>query len=525
MKRPAEDPCAEGYRFDGWYTDTAYATPWNFETMLITEPTTIYAKWVQTTYTLKSVNDAKKVEAAFGVDSQYDTVIVDIGEDQVWNTSTITVPEGKTLILESGTIAPEAGYGVENSSTFVMNDGKIQATNAGYSCFYGVENYGTFVMSGGKIQATHEVTDGFYGCGIFCKLNSSTTITGGEIEASTDAITTASSGAVCNITITGGVIKGGNAALNLECNTAETEPITICGACELSGAYGITSGKSSNSNISIEGGCILGTTCAINVRGNTGSLTISAGTIQSSASLIDADISWEDSGIISNAEICGPAELIYNCTSDAMPETGMLPYDLPISNGAVLKCPVFDVVFDFVYNYEITQTTAPTEKNPYYAFTFGKPGTVWTVVNPDEMTLNRLSEMKLDGILNIYDLDLSDGFGVMENRELNLMGNCTLRKGATMSIFGTCTVEPGAVLTIEPDAVLTIEGAYGDATGGTCTISDGATLNNNGTINVGNDDFPNATLNNNGTIYVYPNATLNGEVNGNDPASPPTEET
>ena len=82
-----------------------------------------------------------------------------------------------------------------------------------------------------------------------------------------------------------------------------------------------------------------------------------------------------------------------------------------------------------------------------------------------------------------------------------------------MSIFGTCTVEPGAVLTIEPGAVLTIEGAYGDATGGTCTISDGATLNNNGTIYVGSDD--------------YPNATLNGKVNGNViyPASPPTEET
>ena len=84
-----------------------------------------------------------------------------------------------------------------------------------------------------------------------------------------------------------------------------------------------------------------------------------------------------------------------------------------------------------------------------------------------------------------------------------------------MSIFGTCTVEPGAVLTIEPGADLIIEGSYGETPGGTCTISDGATLNNNGTIYVGSDDLP--------------NATLNGKVSGNGkvvyPASPPTEET
>ena len=180
-----------------------------------------------------------------------------------------------------------------------------------------------------------------------------------------------------------------------------------------------------------------------------------------------------------------------------------------------MKCPAFDVVFKLMSAYEITQTAAPTEADAYYVFTFGKSGTEWTIVNPTGKTLSQLYEMKMDGIVNIYDLDLTDRFSVPENRTLNLMGNCTIRTGASMSIVGTCTLETGATLTIEPEADLIIEGSYGEAPGGTCTISDGATLNNNGTIHVGSDDFP--------------NATLNGKVSGNGkvvyPASSPTEET
>ena len=39
------DPVADGYTFDGWFTDAECTTPYDFETGAITENTTLYAKW------------------------------------------------------------------------------------------------------------------------------------------------------------------------------------------------------------------------------------------------------------------------------------------------------------------------------------------------------------------------------------------------------------------------------------------------------------------------------------------------
>lgn len=41
-----EEPTAEGYRFDGWYKDTACTKPWNFETDTVQSDLTLYAKWL-----------------------------------------------------------------------------------------------------------------------------------------------------------------------------------------------------------------------------------------------------------------------------------------------------------------------------------------------------------------------------------------------------------------------------------------------------------------------------------------------
>ena len=49
------DPTREGYEFQGWYTDSTYSTPYDFNAP-ITQNTVIYAKWKQitaTTYTVK----------------------------------------------------------------------------------------------------------------------------------------------------------------------------------------------------------------------------------------------------------------------------------------------------------------------------------------------------------------------------------------------------------------------------------------------------------------------------------------
>jgi len=39
------DPIRAGYRFDGWYKESAFVTKWNFNTDTVTANTTIYAKW------------------------------------------------------------------------------------------------------------------------------------------------------------------------------------------------------------------------------------------------------------------------------------------------------------------------------------------------------------------------------------------------------------------------------------------------------------------------------------------------
>lgn len=45
-KRP-EDPVAAGYRFAGWYRDAACTKAWNFETDIVQEDVTLYAKWLE----------------------------------------------------------------------------------------------------------------------------------------------------------------------------------------------------------------------------------------------------------------------------------------------------------------------------------------------------------------------------------------------------------------------------------------------------------------------------------------------
>ncbi len=45
-------PTRTGYNFSGWYTDTNYATAWNFTTDTVTSNITLYAKWTAINYTV-----------------------------------------------------------------------------------------------------------------------------------------------------------------------------------------------------------------------------------------------------------------------------------------------------------------------------------------------------------------------------------------------------------------------------------------------------------------------------------------
>ena len=47
-----EAPTADGYDFGGWYTDADCTNAWNFNTDVVTEDMTLYAKWTPTKYTI-----------------------------------------------------------------------------------------------------------------------------------------------------------------------------------------------------------------------------------------------------------------------------------------------------------------------------------------------------------------------------------------------------------------------------------------------------------------------------------------
>lgn len=49
-KRP-QDPLREGYAFDGWYTDTEYTSPFDFNSRLSSD-VTLYAKWLEDPFAL-----------------------------------------------------------------------------------------------------------------------------------------------------------------------------------------------------------------------------------------------------------------------------------------------------------------------------------------------------------------------------------------------------------------------------------------------------------------------------------------
>lgn len=51
VDRP-ENPTKEGYNFAGWYKEAGFNTEFNFETEVITQATTVYAKWTKKTYTV-----------------------------------------------------------------------------------------------------------------------------------------------------------------------------------------------------------------------------------------------------------------------------------------------------------------------------------------------------------------------------------------------------------------------------------------------------------------------------------------
>ncbi|MDR0768734.1 MAG: InlB B-repeat-containing protein, partial [Dysgonamonadaceae bacterium] len=120
LEQPA-NPTAEGYIFGGWYKDSGCTSPWNFSVDVITDNTTLYAKWTAIpTVPVTGVSLNKKtLNLSVGGS---DMLIVTVSPDNATNRSVIwtSTSNAVTLIQISDTSCRITGASVGEAGVLVM---------------------------------------------------------------------------------------------------------------------------------------------------------------------------------------------------------------------------------------------------------------------------------------------------------------------------------------------------------------------------------------------------------------------
>lgn len=178
-------------------------------------------------------------------------------------TGTITVPVGRTLTLNGGTISGGTNSGVlVNGGTFIMQSGTISGNTAGTS--WGgsgvfVRNNGTFTMNGGTITGN---SSNNHGGGVTVMESSTFTMNGGTIADNTAGGGARGGGVhmagTATFHMTGGVIENNNASTGGGVNVEN-----------IGGSFNMTGGYIRNHDIVGHGGGV----------NNSGTFTMTNGTI------------------------------------------------------------------------------------------------------------------------------------------------------------------------------------------------------------------------------------------------------
>ncbi|MDR0686469.1 MAG: InlB B-repeat-containing protein [Dysgonamonadaceae bacterium] len=227
------DPTKDGYVFLGWYADANFKTVWNFNTKLVTDATTIYAKWV-----------AKSVDSYINLEDPTETVsgtswslskniyTIEDGANVLItganNARNIVVTSGATatVTLEDVTIEPSkniAPIDVTGANVTLLLKGVNTLTTSPSYAHAAIEQSGSGSLTVNNAEAKAGVlyaTGGKFSAGIGGKSNSgcgTIVINGGVVFASSDPTENAAShGAAIgggrysqggNITINGGVVS------------------------------------------------------------------------------------------------------------------------------------------------------------------------------------------------------------------------------------------------------------------------------------------------------------------------------
>ncbi|MDR1563046.1 MAG: InlB B-repeat-containing protein [Dysgonamonadaceae bacterium] len=252
------NPSKEGYVFIGWYADAGFKTAWDFNQRLVTDATTIYAKWVtQSSGNYISLDDPTETVSGTGWSLDKNVYTITDGADILIkgtnNVRSIVVASGATatITLEDVSIVLSKNFApltVTNANVTLLLKGTNTLTASATYNHAAIEQGGSGSLVINNADATAGVlyaTGGKFSAGIGGQYNKgcgSILISGGVVFASSDPTESASShgagigggryGKGGDITINGGVVaavskKPGVAIGNGETGSINT--ITING--------------------------------------------------------------------------------------------------------------------------------------------------------------------------------------------------------------------------------------------------------------------------------------------------------
>ena len=114
-------PIRDGFTFDGWYSDEAFETPFDFDSATINTDTTVYAKW-----TAVEESDREVVSYAYDFNGSSDTLTYTTMADFFAGVAGSATGNSATVVTTAGTIATASG----NDIRWGNNHLKLCTTNA-----------------------------------------------------------------------------------------------------------------------------------------------------------------------------------------------------------------------------------------------------------------------------------------------------------------------------------------------------------------------------------------------------------
>ena len=118
-----ENPQRESYDFDGWFTDTdTFANPWDFETDVVTQDTTLYAKW-ELIKICNVDNPLTDLPWLKEIIDEFEKNAATLGYNPHARIYQCTYKDGIGFLLEMCVGCPDTGYSFRNCEGEILCEG------------------------------------------------------------------------------------------------------------------------------------------------------------------------------------------------------------------------------------------------------------------------------------------------------------------------------------------------------------------------------------------------------------------